>query len=69
VGEGFVEYSFGLCGEFVAYHQKNNPTDEVNQSVSEGSAPLRSTCEKEKVVGEGGECGESSTKSDGEKKA
>ena len=64
-----MKYSFGLCSEFVAYHQKNDSTDKVNQSVSEGSAPLRSTCEKEKVVGEGGECGETSTKSDGEKKA
>lgn len=64
-----MKYSFGLCSEFVAYNQECYATDEADQGVREGSAPLRSTCEKEKIVGEGGECGESSTKADGEKKA
>ena len=60
---------FCLRGQFVAYNQECYATDEADQGVSEGSAPLRSACEKEEVVGEGGKGSKTSTKSNGEKES
>ena len=64
-----MKFFFCLRGQFVAYNQECYATDEADQGVREGSAPLRSACEKEEVVGEGGKGGESSTKSNSEKES
>ena len=64
-----MKFFFCLRGQFVAYNQECYATDEADQGVREGSAPLCTTCEKEEVVGEGGKGGESSTKSNSEKES